>query len=381
MKRILVVVCVLCSSLLFAGRSRQAAPVQRAEVDVKSLTPEITGQTPRVTQKRDGLRLKLLPAGTIFLDFLPQGAYISSLKFDQNENMYVGTVFPSERMELVRFNAQSGAHQKIAIPGLGEGSLAGFEVDKQGRVYASINWPDYSGAITILAADGSLLSRIPTGTFLAANLATDSDGRVWAAGQLFESSRNGNFRSDTQVRIYDTSGNLIGVPAGGLDPADSSMSTFVVDPENTKLISHVNSVAYNFSWTKIIGARAYPFQEVTDIHSGNIQSSAASGRIVKGVAQVNHVKVWYGNLKNKRGTYGNGFVALSTLRGEPLTPEIELPSEYQALAGVDSQGNLWVFSKISDQLVLNEFKILVRVGGVLRELASLSTEEAKQLGQ
>lgn len=359
MKKAIVSLWVASLSLYFIMPAPKSQLI-RADVNINSIAAEKPAPPDSVKQSAStgSLSVRLALAEEIGLDFLPAGAYLGTVKFDASGTMYLVVYQPGGQMELIRFNPERSDHQAIVLPA--DASLIAFDVGRKGEIYVAVSYPVRRGAILTLNPDGSVRSKIDTNAFLAANIAVDAGGRIWTAGQAFVASLTDSYLYDVQIRIYDAQGNLLRVPAGGLDVNDPTMSVFTVDESEVKFIRHTHCTQYGFSETRVSSAHAYPFVVATDLaRSRQEVIPGEPQRLIKGVGQVGANKVWYGNVKNTDGSYGKSLIGITNMGGVALTPEIELTERYRSLAGIDPQGNLYAYSKAGEQVVLEKLKLIV----------------------
>lgn len=365
-------VAVLCLFLLIPpgkGYIGQTESTRDAEVDINSVVP-LERTIPSATPHSPKMKIRntfvtITPVETIPLDFLTRGEYLSTIRLDLDGNIYLKSYAPPDQTLLFKFNPNRREHQRIVPELEGTDTMRDFVIGEEGKVYISVSSAPRRGAIVILSPDGSLMSRIQTGSFLISKFSIDAIGRIWAAGQLFEGAREGAPLRDVQLRVYDQNGQMISVPVGGLDIGDSELSLLVMDDNTVKFISHAKSAVFDFADTKLIAGYVYPFRNVTDIRQSKVKArSPRQRRLTTSIAEVGGKKIWCGYIESGQDTYPKSFIGITNSMGEALTPEIMLPVEYGALAGVDNQGNLYAYAIIKDHIVLKKFKIEIRGKGV-----------------
>jgi hypothetical protein len=332
--------------------------IRQGQVDIRSVATE---KPPR--GKRT-IRVALEPAGTIPLEFLKRGPYVSKLRFDTFGNIYFKTYAPEERQDPVQWfklDPRTLRYERILIPGLrGDEHIGNIALGDDGKVYVAFALPTRRGGLVVIAPDGSLFSRIDTGSFIISKLVLDRNGRLWTSGQLFEASAPDAKLADSQIRVYEQNGQLVGVPLGGLEVGDSSLSEFAVDDRGVKFISHSESALYQFAGTSIQSAYRRPFQSCTDIKQASSRStSPAEHRQVQGIVTLGNLRLWWGNIETEDGTAGESFVGITTAKGEPLTPEVKLPAEYAAVAGVDGEGTIYAYSTSTGHSELKKARLVL----------------------
>jgi hypothetical protein len=352
-------------ALVSTGRSTLASKgrVRQGQVEIKSIQiKSIIAHKPARNARTITIALK--PAGTIPLEFLKRAPYLSRLKFDGPGNIYLRTYAPEERkdqIEWFKLDATTLRYEKIAIPGIGaDEHLGEIAVGDYGKVYAALALPTRRGAMAVIAPNGSLVSRIDTGSFIVHKLVVDRSGRLWTSGQLFEASAPDAKLADSQIRVYDQNGQLLGVPLGGLEVGDSSLSEFAADDGGVKFISHSQSALYQFVDTSVESAYQRPFHSSTDIRQENLRpTSPEDRRHVDGIAELGQLRLWWGKIETEDGTARESFVGITTARGEALTPEVKLPAEYAGLAGVDGDGNIYAYSRNGDNIGLKKARLIL----------------------
>lgn len=357
------VVCSLGVLLLVPGHeSDWTFQVVKAAVDARSVIP---------THSAKSKKANTLPALSVKLEAdeiieLPvsEGAYVGKFTLGHKDNTYfisVSDLPERPNTRLMRANVRTRESEEIRISGIGDGSLIDISLDSDGLLYGTVHWASRVGGIIVLTPTGDLISRIETSRFLPSKITVDSAKRIWVVGQQFDSS--GVSLIDVQVRVYNSDGELISAPLGGLHPDDCGLSVFSVDDGDAKLISSLGSLVYDFSGTDCVGAHYYSFDSSPGSLNGGVQATASSsGRLVYGVSRVKNTKVWYGGIGDEKtpGAYTRSFIGLTRASGEPVTTEISLPSQYRSLVLVDDEGYLYALGKESSQLVLRKTRIEIR---------------------
>jgi hypothetical protein len=357
---IVITAVVALLALLPTARSTLASKgrIHQGQVEIKSIVAAKPARSPRT------ITIALEPAGTIPLEFLKRAPYLSKLKFDGSGNIYLRTYSPQERKNQVQWfklDPTTLRHEKISIPGMhADEQLGEIALGDHGKVYAALALPTRRGAIAMIAPNGSLVSRIDTGSFVIHKLVVDRNGRLWASGQLFAASAPDAKLADSQIRVYDQSGQLLAAPLGGLEVGDSSLSEFAVDDAGAKFISHSQSALYQFVDTAFESAYRRPFESSSDMSQDNLRpTSPEDQREVDGIVNLGQMRLWWGRIETKDGTAGESFVGITTANGEALTPQVKLPGEYASLAGVDGDGNIYAYSRNGDNIGLKKARLIL----------------------
>lgn len=349
--------CFLCAILLgatllvLASNDKTIEPKSNIQsVDLITSQPE---DAPSKAADAQSNSIRFVPVETIDLDFIPESDYISEIQFGVKGDVFFSTFSYPREAKLIKYNLQSRQHAEIMIPAIGDAQIGDFYVDRE-KLYVSLTWPNRSGAIAVLESSGAYLSMIDTDNFLPAKLIADDGGRIWAAGQLFDSASKASTLQDVQIRVYDPTGNLIDIPANGLDVNEPGLCAFDKDDSTVKMFSHANSAVYEFSAMTLVRARAYPLKNI----SGQSKDLPGKGqqRLIHGITRLENLKLWLGR-SVRDGEFGQAFIGVTTLAGEPVIPEMTLPHEYQAIAGIDHQGYLYAYNKIGDRFILNKLRI------------------------
>jgi hypothetical protein len=160
---------------------------------------------------------------------------------------------------------------------------------------------------------------------------------------------------------------MIGVQLGGLDIGDSELSLLMNHNNTVKFISYKKSAVFDFSDTRLIAGYAYPFQNSTDIRQSRPKvRSPAQRRLMTSIGRLGDNKVWGGYVESGQDTYPQSFIGITDSWEEALTPEIILPAEYGALAGVDIHGHLYAYAFVKEQIVLKKLKIEISRRGAAK---------------
>ena len=354
MKKMFWFLCVIllgASLLVLASNDNTIEP--KANIQSIDLITSHPKDTPSKAADDQSNSIRFVPVDTINLDFIPDSDYISEIQFGAKGDVFFSTFSYPRETKLIKYNLRSRQHAEIVIPAIGDAQIGEFYIDRE-KLYVSLSWPNRAGAIVILESSGAFLSMINTGNFLPAKLIADAEGRIWAAGQLFDSPSRTSTLQDVQIRVYDPTGNLIDIPVNGLDVNEPSLCAFDKDDSTVKMISHTNPAVYEFAGLTLVRARAYPLNNI----SGQAKdlSGKDAQRVIHGITRLKDLKLWLGR-SMRDGVFGQAFIGVTTLAGEPVTPEMPLPHEYQAIAGIDDQGSLYAYNKIGDRLVLNKLRI------------------------
>lgn len=354
MKKMFWFLCVIllgASLLVLASNDNTIEP--KANIQSADLLTSQPEDTPSKAADAQSNSIRFVPIDTINLDFIPDSDYISEIQFGAKGDVFFSTFSYPRETKLIKYNLQSRQPTEIVIPSIGDAQIGEFYIDTE-KLYVSLTWPNRAGAIVILESSGVFLSMINTGNFLPAKLIADAGGRIWAAGQLFDSSSRASTLQDVQIRVYDPTGNLIDIPVNGLDVNEPSLCAFDKDDSTVKMISHTNSAVYEFADMTLVRARAYPLSNI----SGKAKDLKEKGpqRVIHGITRLKDLKLWLAR-SVEDGMFGQAFIGVTTLAGEPVIPEMPLPHEYQAIAGIDYQGCLYAYNKIGNRLVLNKLRI------------------------
>jgi hypothetical protein len=362
MKRSYLVVLAFLITMLALAHARQGLLASKKAIvsqsaDARAVPARI------LPPSRKTIKVRVEGLGTIPLDFLKGAPYLSRLKFDSAGKIYGSTYAPGDSVptKLFEFEPISLRSQEIKIPGLRDGeTIHDFALGSDGSLCVGLSSAPHRSSIAVLAPDGSLISRIDTGNFIVLKLAVEPDGRLWAAGQLFDSVSSSASLVDSQIRVYEQSGDLASVPLKGLETVDSALSALAVDDAGVKFTSHSRSASYHFADSSFQAAYEFPFQSWTDIKQETSRRiSPDERRQVAGVVSLGETRMWWGSIEQEDGTSNEAFIGITTAKGEALTPEIKLSSEYPVLAGVDAQGNLYVFAANGGHFELHKARVVL----------------------
>jgi hypothetical protein len=242
-----------------------------------------------------------------------------------------------------------------------------FDIDQSGNIYIATAQPE---SIVIQGLDGSFISQIALENFLPVKISVDMLGNIWVGGKVVLSQIPRNL-GESQIRVYDASGRLVGIPAGGFTEIDLSTGVFLHEGSDTKFMAGKKPLTYCFSNKKLTQVEDYPYAVFSEI-SNSLQERTDSPvpqqsvqdkptRILLGVSSVNGYLAWYGMLPDKDhgGVFNQSFIGLTSPSGQALTPEIVLPREYRSPVGIDYQGNMYFLSKASGQNALRKTKLII----------------------
>jgi len=361
-----IISAVLCSIglLAFAPSSfLNKGEVVRAEVNASSV--ETTGSA-KSREVGSNPSLKLVLDRAIPLNILPEETYLGKFRFTQDGSIYFSTQSLEPRRSVISKITEGREREILATFGGTDGDLISIDVDGDGIIYTTLQFPNRTGSIVLLASDGSLLSRIETGSFLPSEIMVDPEKRIWVVGQEFDSL--GAHLIDVQVRVYRArgKGKLLISPLGGLEIDDSGFSVFSYVDKGTQFITNSRLAIFDFGETRCIGAHPYPFQSSDEPVNQRADARLFKrDHLVKGIARVAANNIWYGAVRDSQNpnVYSKSFIGLSTISDEPLTPEIDLPSNYGSLVGVDHKGYIYMLAKEAGQIVLSKFRVEILSGG------------------
>ncbi len=305
------------------------------------------------------------------------GQYISKFKVGPNQELYFRLYSLEERKStLVKIDKDNNetVYNEIAVPSLSSmGGMTDFDIDEKGGIYIA-----GGGGIITVVNDGRLTSVIQTGDFRPISLIVDKEHRIWAVGVLLNASMMKYIMrpstQDDQIRVYSISGELLKIAAGGISPFDIGLGRIVKNKEEVSFISHHDQTAlYKFDRNmQLLQAKRFPFAQYTSYKQrdaidtpdeqpacGITSIQTDQGPLVKGIVDINKIKMWYGNMRSDReGVYGNGFVGITDEQDNPLTPCIMLPVRFRAILGADSRGHIYVLDRDSGNLVLHKIEII-----------------------
>lgn len=331
-----------------------------------------------VKVKEDGysdIEVKIID--TLHLPKSLDGQYLSALRLGLNNELYIKSHSLEERRStLVKVdkNTSGIVYSEVVLPHLSNiGGVSGYDIDERGYIYVA----HYGGSIAVVESDGRVVSIIHTGDFRPTSLVVDKEHRIWVVGALMDSPimryvmKRGS--QDNQIRVYSVDGSLLKIAAGGVSPPDIGLGRLVYGEEGVSFVSHYDRTAlYKFDKNmQLSQAKRFPFDQLASYkHSGATDTpvdqsaygvtnmQADQGPLVVGIINIDKVKIWYGAVGSGRtGTYGNGFIGVTDMQDNPLTPCIMLPVQFRAILGADSHGNIYVVDRSNGGLVLHKVGI------------------------
>jgi len=285
---------------------------------------------------------------------LPEDAnYLGSCRFDPDGNAYIRAMRihnGQTQYSILRIAAQTMEVTQIAIPNLGQKWLMGFDLDSGGLIHALFQDESGNGFVSVFNSEGGVIFRFNTEGFAPNNIFVDPQGLNWitgipSGGKLLSFGKV--LSGETQLRIYDSSGALMGVPLGGLKGGEE-LGALHFDSEKAFFVSNNNAVIYSFAGAKFQKAREWIPRK-----------GPKSDWVLLGVTKHNGRYVWYGasRASSSSKAFGLGFIGISDEEWNQVYEEAMLPAQYSQVAGIDHLGNLFSFAQTDGRTVLIKSKL------------------------
>lgn len=296
-------------------------------------------------------KLEIVEHGKVFL---PEDAnYLSSCRFDLDGNAYIRAMKlhnGETQYSILRIAAQTMKVTQIVIPDLGQKWLMGFDLDSSGLIHALFQDERGNGFVSVFNNEGNVIYRFDIEGFTPNNIFVDPQGLNWITGipsgdKLLSFGKV--LSGETQIRIYDSNGALMGVPLGGLKGGEE-LGALYFDSKKAFFVSNNNAVIYSFASEKFQKAREWIPRK-----------GPKSDWVLLGITKHNGRYIWYGTSRasSSSSAFGLGFIGRSDEEWNQVYEEAILPAQYSRVAGIDHLGNLFSYAQADGRTVLIKSKL------------------------